>query len=88
MCGPATTVQTCVVQLIRNTFRLSARQHWDALKRDLKPIYNAPGEPAARAEFDDLAEHWGPVPGDRSAVEQRVGRVHHSWTMAPRYVES
>ncbi|MFJ7640756.1 IS256 family transposase, partial [Peribacillus sp. NPDC097225] len=30
---PATTVQTCVVHLIRNTFRLSARQHWDALKR-------------------------------------------------------
>ena len=52
-------MQTCVVHLIRNTFRLSARQHWDALKRDVKPIYTAPNEAAARAAFDDLAEHWG-----------------------------
>lgn len=39
---PATTVQTCVVHLIRNTFRLSSRQHWDALKHDLKPIFRRP----------------------------------------------
>ncbi len=36
---PATTVQTCVVHLIRNTFRLSGRQHWDALEHDLRPIF-------------------------------------------------
>lgn len=35
---PATTVQTCVIHLIRNTFRLSSRQHWDRVKHDLKPI--------------------------------------------------
>lgn len=46
---PATTVRTCVVHLIRNTFRLSGRQHWDALKHDLRPIYTAPTEAAARA---------------------------------------
>lgn len=56
---PATTVQTCVIHLIRNTFRLSSRQHWDALKHDLKPIYTAPTEAAARAAFDDLADRWG-----------------------------
>lgn len=56
---PATTVQTCVVHLIRNTFRLSGRQHWDALKHDLRPIYAAPTEAAAHAAPDDLAEHWG-----------------------------
>ena len=56
---PATTVQTCIVHLIRNTFRLSGRQHWDALKRDLNPIYTAPTEAAARAALDDLTEHWG-----------------------------
>ncbi|SCC70411.1 Transposase, Mutator family [Rhodococcus qingshengii] len=56
---PATTVQTCVVHLIRNTFRLSGRQHWDALKHDLRPIYTAPTEAAAQAALDELAEHWG-----------------------------
>ena len=55
---PATTVQTCIVHLIRNTFRLSSRKDWDALKHDLKPIYIAPSETAARAAFDDLFEQW------------------------------
>ncbi len=32
-------VQTCVIHLIRNSFRLTSRQYWDELKRDLKPIY-------------------------------------------------
>ena len=56
---PLTTVQTCIIHLIRNTFRLAARQHWDALKRDVKPIYTAVNATAARAAFDDLAERWG-----------------------------
>ena len=58
MAGPR-RLQTCVVHLIRNTFRLSGRQHWDALKHDLRPIYTAPTEAAAHAGLDDLAEHWG-----------------------------
>ena len=56
---PLTTVQTCIIHLIRNTFRLAARQHWDELKRDVKPIYTAVNATAARAAFDDLAERWG-----------------------------
>lgn len=56
---PATTVQTCVVHMIRNTFRLSGHQHLDALKHDLKPIYTAPTEAAALAALDDLTERWG-----------------------------
>jgi transposase-like protein len=27
--------------LIRNTFRLASRRDWDALKRDVEPIYTA-----------------------------------------------
>jgi putative transposase len=56
---PQAIVQTCVIHLIRNTFRLASRRDWDALKRDLKPIYTAVGAPAARAALDDLAEKWG-----------------------------
>lgn len=56
---PLTTVQTCVIHLIRNTFRLASRRDWDRLKRDVKLIYTAPTEPAARAALDDLAETWG-----------------------------
>jgi len=56
---PAAIVQTCIIHLIRNTFRLTSRKYWDELKRDLKPIYTAVNATAARAAFDDLAEKWG-----------------------------
>ncbi|MGC4811917.1 IS256 family transposase [Micromonospora sp. DT228] len=56
---PRTIVQTCIIHLIRNTFRLTSRKYWDALKHDIKPIYTAVNAAAARAAFDDLAEKWG-----------------------------
>jgi putative transposase len=56
---PQAIVQTCVIHLIRNTFRLASRRDWDALKRDLKPVYTAVNAAAARAALDDLAERWG-----------------------------
>jgi transposase-like protein len=56
---PQTIVQTCIIHLIRNTFRLTSRKDWDALKRDLKPIYTAVNAASARAAFDELAERWG-----------------------------
>src|SRR3954463_14984762 len=39
---PLTTVQTCIIHLIRNTFRLASRADSDAIKRDIKLIYTAP----------------------------------------------
>ena len=56
---PLTTVQSCIIHLIRNTFRLASKQDWDALRRDVKPIYTAVNADAARAAFDDLADRWG-----------------------------
>jgi transposase-like protein len=56
---PQAIVQTCIVHLIRNTFRLASRRDWDVLKRDLRPIYTAVNADAARAALDELAERWG-----------------------------
>jgi transposase-like protein len=56
---PQTTVQTCIIHLIRNTFRLASKRDWDALKRDVKPIYTAVNAAAARAALDELAGTWG-----------------------------
>jgi putative transposase len=56
---PQTIVQTCIIHLIRNTFRLASKRDWDALRRDVKPIYTAVNAAAARAAFDQLAETWG-----------------------------
>ena len=56
---PAAIVQTCIIHLIRNTFRLTSRRDWDAIKRDVRPIYTAVNATAARAAFDELTERWG-----------------------------
>ena len=56
---PLTTVQTCIIHLIRNTFRLASRKDWDAIKHDVKPIFTAVNAAAARAALDDLAQTWG-----------------------------
>jgi len=56
---PLTTVQTCIIHLIRNTFRLASRRDWDALRHDVKAIYTAVNATAARAALDELDEKWG-----------------------------
>jgi transposase-like protein len=56
---PLTTVQTCIIHLIRNTFRLTSRRDWDAVKRAIKPIYTAVNADAARAALDELESEWG-----------------------------
>jgi putative transposase len=55
-----TIVQTCVIHLLRNTFRYAARQYWDQMSRDLKPVYTAPTEAAAKERFGEFADKWGP----------------------------
>jgi putative transposase len=56
---PQTVVQTCVVHLLRNSFRYAGRQHWDAIAKALKPVYTAPTEAAATERFLEFAEAWG-----------------------------
>ncbi|WP_040155408.1 IS256 family transposase [Mobilicoccus massiliensis] len=53
------TVQTCIIHLIRNTFRYASRRYWDGIARDMKPIYTAPTAAAARDRFEEFAEKWG-----------------------------
>lgn len=55
---PQAIVQTCVLHLIRNTFRLASRQHWDAMARELRPVYTAVNEAEARARFEEFCETW------------------------------
>ncbi|MGW5749208.1 IS256 family transposase [Amycolatopsis sp. NPDC003861] len=55
---PQTIVQTCIVHLIRNTFRLVPSQDREAVKRDIKLIYTAPSPAAAAVALDELEEKW------------------------------
>jgi putative transposase len=56
---PDTIVQTCVVHLLRNSFRYAARQDWDKIAKALKPVYTAPTEDAATERFLEFTEAWG-----------------------------
>lgn len=56
---PRTIVQTCVVHLLRNSFRYAARQGWDKIAKLLKPVYTAPTEEAALERFAEFADAWG-----------------------------
>ena len=56
---PQAVVQTCIIHLIRNTFRLASKRDWDALRHDVKPIYTAVNPAAARAALEELTEKWG-----------------------------
>jgi putative transposase len=53
-----TIVQTCVVHLLRNSFRYASRKDWPALAKDLKPIYTAATEATALERLAEFAERW------------------------------
>ncbi len=54
-----TLVQTCVVHLLRASFRYAARQDWDKIAGALKPVYTGPTEDAATSRFLEFSEEWG-----------------------------
>lgn len=50
-----TIVQTCIIHLMRNSFRYTARQDWDSISPALKPIYQA-------ATINQAEECQGTIP--------------------------
>jgi transposase-like protein len=55
---PPTIVQTCVVHLLRNSFRYASRRDWPQIAKDLKPVYTAPTEAAALDRLAEFAATW------------------------------
>jgi putative transposase len=53
-----TIVQTCVVHLLRNSFRYASRRDWPQVAKGLKPIYSAPTEAAALERLAEFAAEW------------------------------
>ena len=56
---PQTTVQTCVVHLIRNSIKFCSWKDRRAVVKALKPIYQAPTVEAAEDAMDDFELEWG-----------------------------
>ncbi|MFH8387087.1 IS256 family transposase [Kitasatospora sp. NPDC018058] len=56
---PQAVTQTCIVHLLRASFRYTGRQDWDKISRALKPVYTAQTAKAAEDRFLDFQEEWG-----------------------------
>ena len=56
---PKTTVQTCIVHLIRNSLKYVPRREREQVARDLKPIYTAVNADAAQTALEAFDEKWG-----------------------------
>ena len=70
---PATTLQTCIVHLIRNSLDYASWKDRKALAAAIKPIYTAPNAEAAVAELEAFEQGtWG----------QRFPTVAASWRRA------
>jgi transposase-like protein len=76
---PQAITQTCIVHLLRNSFRYASKKHWPAIAKDLKPIYTAPSESSALDAFVAFSEQWG----------QRYPAIIRLWESAwPEFVPS
>ncbi|MGI5182412.1 IS256 family transposase [Dactylosporangium sp. CA-152071] len=69
---PRTVVQTCIVHLLRNSFKYASRKDWTAIAAALKPVYTAPSEQAALDRFAEFAAAW----------EQKYPAIVRLWTNA------
>jgi putative transposase len=56
---PRTTVQTCIVHLIRHSLRYVPRRQYEAVVKDLKPIYTAIDADTALLALEAFEEKWG-----------------------------
>ena len=56
---PLAVIQTCVLHLIRNTFRLASRRDWDKMAKDLRPVYTAVNEADAQVRLEEFHDKWG-----------------------------
>lgn len=55
---PDTTVQTCIVHLIRHSMNFCSWKDRKAAAADLRPIYEAPTAEEAASRLDDFEEKW------------------------------
>src|SRR5207344_1125099 len=73
---PLTTVQTCIIHLIRNSLAFVSWKDRKLIMPDLKAIYRAETAEAAAAELDAFEAEWG----------RRYPAIGQAWRRAWEYV--
>jgi putative transposase len=73
---PQTTVQTCIVHLIRHSLKYVPRRQYDAVVKDLKPIYTAGNPNTALLALEAFEQKWG----------EQLPIIGQAWRNAWEYV--
>jgi transposase-like protein len=71
---PLATVQTCIIHLIRGSFRYASRKYWESIAKDLRPIYQAVNAAAADAALAEFETKWG------SSYPAMIALWRNAWT--------
>ena len=73
---PRTTVQTCIVHLIRHSLKYVPRRDYDKVVKDLRPIYTATDDDAALLALEAFDEKWG----------EKLGVITQAWRSAWEHI--
>lgn len=73
---PATTVQTCIVHLIRASLKYVPRKQYDQVTKDLRPIYTAINADQAMHALETFEAKW----------DQQIPIIGRMWREAWQYV--
>jgi transposase-like protein len=69
---PDAIVQTCLIHLLRNSFKYASKADWPAIAKDLKPVYTAVSDTAALDAFAEFSAKW----------ERKYPAIVRLWTNA------
>ena len=82
-------IQTCVIHLLRNTFRYASRKYWVQIAKDIRPVYTAPTEARPRNDSSSSPQHGAPNTRRSSGSGRTPGANScRSWTTTSRSAES
>jgi putative transposase len=74
---PKAIVQTCLIHLLRNSFKYASKADWPVIAKDLKPVYTAVSDQAALDCFAEFSDKW----------ERKYPAIVRLWTNAwPEFV--
>ena len=74
---PKAIVQTCLIHLLRNSFKYASKADWGQISKDLKPVYTAVSDAAALDAFAEFSDKW----------ERKYPAIVRLWTNAwPEFV--
>jgi transposase-like protein len=75
---PDARLQRCIVHMVRNSLKYVPQKEAQSFCRDIRAVYAAPSEEAARLAWDGFRESWSRYPGAVGVWERNEA---HLWSL-------